>query len=121
MKRSIRRLSMLVSTLVTLASVTVPAYASGGITNPLTGSTGNVSSILNTLISWVLGAVAAVAGSWFLFHLYKAIMTWMAGSHHAQKREEAKTHFVHVVISGVFLGAAGVIAGALYNFGSSLH
>lgn len=121
MKRAIRRFSMFASMLVTFVWVTVPAYAAGGITNPLTGNNGNISSIMNSVISWILGAIAAVAGSWFLFHFYKAVMAWMAGSHHAQKREEAKSHFVHVVISGVLLGAAGVVASALYNFGSSLH
>lgn len=109
---------VMLSTLCT----TVQAYAAGsGVTNPLSGQQGSISSILNTIISWVLGAVSAVAGAWLLFHLYKAVMSFMAGANHAQRREEARAHLVHVVVAGVLLGAAGVIAGALYNFGSSLH
>lgn len=109
---------VMLSTLCT----TVQAYAdTSGVTNPLSGQQGSISSILNTIISWVLGAVSAVAGAWLLFHLYKAVMSFMVGAHHAQRREEARAHLVHVVVAGVLLGAAGVIAGALYNFGSSLH
>ncbi|MCL6441898.1 MAG: hypothetical protein K6T83_00285 [Alicyclobacillus sp.] len=104
-------------------SIVVFAASSSGpassISSPVTAS-GDVGSIINTIIKWVDGAVLAVAGAWFLFSLYMAIMKYMSGSHHAQKREEAKTHLVHVAIAGVLLGAAGVVAGALYNFGASL-
>lgn len=121
MKKIMRNLSVAVSAATTLALFHVTAFADSGVTNPLAGKTGSVASILNTVISWILGAIASVAGAWFLFHLIKAIIGLMSGAHHAQRREEAKSHLVHVAVSGVLLGAVGVVAGALYNFGSSLH
>ncbi|KPV44968.1 hypothetical protein AN477_04540, partial [Alicyclobacillus ferrooxydans] len=55
---------VMLSTLCT----TVQAYAdTSGVTNPLSGQQGSISSILNTIISWILGAVSAVAGAWLLF------------------------------------------------------
>ncbi|WP_029421810.1 hypothetical protein [Alicyclobacillus macrosporangiidus] len=116
-----KRLLAVVTVFLAMAFSLSPVWAASDITNPLSGNQSTVGSVLNGFIGWALGAVAAVAGAWFLFHLYKAIMLWMAGSHHAQKREEAKSHFVHVAIAGVVLGAAGVIAGALYNLGGSFH
>lgn len=123
MKVRIQRALFLLGGLATFVQA-MPVYASGngsGINNPLAGQQGSVASILNTVIAWVLGAISSVAAAWLLFHLYKAVMGFMAGSHHAQRREEAKAHLVHVGIAGVMLGAAGVIAGALYHFGAGLH
>lgn len=121
MKKSSAKWMLALGTMIATVTTTVKAYASSGVTNPLSGQQGSVASILNTLISWVLGAVSAVAGAWMLFHLYKAVMSFMASANHAQKREEARAHLVHVIVAGVLLGAAGVIAGALYNFGAGLH
>jgi len=120
-KSFFRALSVAMSMAVTATFLSVTAFADSGISNPLAGKSGSIASILNTVISWVLGAVSALAGAWFLFHLFKAVLGFMAGSNHAQRREEAKSHLVHVAISGVLLGAIGVVAAALYNFGSSLH
>ena len=94
-----------------------------GITNPLAGtnpSTDTVSHTLNKTIAWGLDAVKMVAVAWFLFQLYKTIMAFMSSSHSAQKREEARGHLIQVVIAGILLGAAQIIGGALYNFGSTL-
>ena len=105
----------------TLSTSMAYAQTNSTITNPLSGNTSTVGGVTNSALSWILGATAAVSGSWFLFHLYKAIWGFMQGSNHAQKREEAKSHLVHVAISGVMLGAAGVVAGALYNLGGTFH
>ncbi|SHK66321.1 hypothetical protein [Alicyclobacillus tolerans] len=117
MLKSLRGWATTAAVSVIVAGSTMTADAQSQITNPLSGKGGSVSGIINSLVSWGLTAIAAVAGAFFLFHLYKAIIGFMAGSHHAQKREEAKTHLWYVVISGVLLGGAGVIAGALFNFG----
>ncbi len=94
-----------------------------GITNPLAGtnpSTDTVSHTLNKTIAWGLDAIKMVAMAWFLFQLYRTIMAFMSSSHSAQKREEARSHLIQVVIAGILLGAAQIIGGALYNFGSTL-
>lgn len=108
---------------LTLAALASPVFAatSGAITNPLAGNSSSVGSFVNGVMSWALAAIASIAGAWFLFHLYKAILGFMAGANHAAKRDEAKSHLIHVAISGVMLGAAGVIAGALFNLGGTFH
>ncbi|GMA59294.1 hypothetical protein GCM10025858_37970 [Alicyclobacillus sacchari] len=104
---------------VAIASAAMTAEAdTSGITNPLSSSSSSVSSVLNQALGWLDDAIFAVAAL-FLFHLYKAVIGLMAGSHHAQRREEAKSHLVWVAISGVMLGGGAILAGALYNLGKS--
>ncbi|WP_244885214.1 pilin [Alicyclobacillus hesperidum] len=105
---------------VALVSTAMTAEAdTSGINNPLSSSSSSVSSVLNQALGWLDDAIFAVAGALFLFHLYKAIIGLMAGSHHAQRREEAKSHLIWVAISGVMLGGGAILAGALYNLGKS--
>ncbi|GMA59486.1 hypothetical protein C7445_12220 [Alicyclobacillus sacchari] len=106
------------SALLVSTAMSVEASTSG-ITNPLVSSSSSVSSVLNQALGWLDDAIFAVAGALFLFHLYKAVIGLMAGSHHAQRREEAKSHLVWVAISGVMLGGGAILAGALYNLGKS--
>ena len=106
---------------VTGAPPTVNPGSSGStISNPLAGSGGSIGSGMANLVNSVMGMVYAVGGVWFLFHLYKAIMSLMAKSSIAQKRDEAKSHLIHVAVSGVLLGGATLIAGMLFNFGTGL-
>lgn len=107
-----------VSAFITLFVLAGPVFAD--ITNPLAGKSGSVDGVVNSFLKWTLGTVAAVAGAVFMIFLYLAIGNWMAGANHAQKRAEAKTQFIYVLISGILLGACGTIAGALFNFGKGL-
>ena len=120
-KRVVGWMALMMTMVMTEATVFA---GTSGITNPLAGTAGQpaatVSGTVNKTISWGLDAVKMVAMAWFLFQLYKTIMTFMSSSHSAQKREEARGHLIQVVIAGVLLGAAQIIGGALYNFGSTL-
>ena len=120
-KRIVGWMALMMTMVMTEATVFA---GTSGITNPLAGTAGQkaatVSGTVNKTISWGLDAVKMVAMAWFLFQLYKTIMTFMSSSHSAQKREEARGHLIQVVIAGVLLGAAQIIGGALYNFGSTL-
>ncbi|WP_258111620.1 hypothetical protein [Alicyclobacillus sp. SP_1] len=120
LRKTRQALALTLSLVAFMVFTTVPAEASTSINNPLSGKTGSLGGIINSIVSWGLAAIAAIAGAFFLFHLYKAIIGFMAGSHHAQRREEAKTHLWYVIIAGVLLGGAGVFAGALFNFGHNL-
>ena len=99
-----------------------PTVTGSGSTlgNPLAGSSGSIGSGMASLVNAIMGMVYAVGGVWFLFHLYKAIMSLMSKSAIAQKRDEAKSHLIHVAVSGVLLGGATLIAGMLFNFGTGL-
>ncbi len=116
-------MTMVMTEATVFAGTTSGTSNPSGITNPLAGtnsSTDTVSHTLNKTIAWGLDAVKMVAVAWFLFQLYKTIMAFMSSSHSAQKREEARGHLIQVVIAGILLGAAQIIGGALYNFGSTL-
>jgi Type IV secretion system pilin len=110
----------------TLATMVAPrAMAAGtsgvsGITNPIASSGSTVGSVTNSAMTDVIYFVSAISGGWFLFHLYKGVMGLMAGSKNAQKREEAKSHISHIVISGIVLGGAVTFASAIMNLGASL-
>ena len=117
-------MTMVMTEATVFAGTTSGTSNPSGITNPLAGTAGQpadtVSHTVNKTISWGLDAVKMVAVAWFLFQLYKTIMAFMSSSHSAQKREEARGHLIQVVIAGILLGAAQIIGGALYNFGSTL-
>lgn len=123
-KQSLKRLMEGITAFyIAIATSTVMAFAgtSTGIVSPFTPtSTDTVGGVITKIMAYVIGAVEAIAGAWFLFHLYKAVMLFMAGSRQAQKRDEAKSHIMHVIIAGVLLGGALVISSAVFNFGSSL-
>ena len=112
-----------VTTLLVLAQVKGMAMAStpGGVTNPFQPTAGaSAGSIMTTGLSWLVHAVEAIAGGIFLFNLYMAISKFATHSHNAQKREEARSHVLWALGSGVLLGGAILFASAAYNFGSGL-
>lgn len=111
---------LLAGTPVLAAAPPVVSSTGNGITNPLGSSTASVGSVSASAINYIMAFVYAIGGVWFIFHLYKAIMSLMAKSHQAQKRDEAKSHLTHVLVSGILLGGATLIAGVLFNFGSGL-
>jgi len=99
---------------------TALASSSSGINNPLAGSTGNIASATNHLMGYVLDAATAITGGVCLFNLYLAIAGLAAGSRHAQRREEAKGHFMWAAITLILCGLATYLSGALFNFGRSV-
>ena len=110
------------STQALAATGAPPTVTGSGSTlgNPLAGSGGSIGSGMANLVNAIMSMVYAVGGVWFIFHLYKAIMSLMSKSAIAQKRDEAKSHLIHVAVSGVLLGGATLIAGMLFNFGTGL-
>ena len=64
---------------------------------------------LASLAKEVVGTVGGLSVAYTLYEIYHAAFLFMRGGTNAQKREEAKTHLVHVAIGAAFIGSAGLI------------
>ena len=122
-KHKVKWLAFSTATLFSGAASGTTAFAGNDtVTNLLSQKSSNasISGMVNSGLTYAVTAITAISGGWFLFHLYAAIMGFISSARHAQKREDAKSHLIHVAFSGVALGAALYIASALYNFGQTL-
>ncbi len=77
-------------------------------------------STLGTLIKSIIGIVGGVAVAYTLYEIYHVAILFMRGGTNAQRRDEAKTHFLHVAIGASITGASGIILAILLGLFSNL-
>ena len=77
-------------------------------------------STLGTLIKSLIGIVGGVAVAYTLYEIYHTAILFMRGGTNAQRRDEAKTHLLHVVIGASITGASGIILAILLGLFSNL-
>ncbi|MHB1681217.1 MAG: hypothetical protein ACYCYO_00115 [Bacilli bacterium] len=121
MKRITQWYSTMIAFLA-LALWSTAAFAQTVLTPPVSKSAAGqgVNGIVNTLATDAKNMITFIAGAYLLFSIYRAVVAFMHGSHNAQKREEAKTHLIHVGVAAVIIGGAQLLANALYTFGGGL-
>ena len=62
-----------------------------------------------TITKYTVGGVGGISVAYLLFEMYHVAILFMRGGSNAQKREEAKTHMVHIAIAGIVIGSSGVL------------
>ena len=62
-----------------------------------------------TITKYVVGGAGGMAVAYLLFEIYHVAILFMHGGSNAQKREEAKSHMVHIAIAGIVIGSSGFI------------
>ena len=70
---------------------------------------------IGQIVTQVVGAAGGLALAWTLVEFYHAAILFMKGGYNAQKREEAKTHLVHVAFGAAMVGGAGVVLAGLLH------
>lgn len=85
-----------------------------------TTSTTNVFSFIGNLITDIVTVAGAVAFAYTLLELYKGVIGFMRGGANAQRREEAKTHLLHVAVGAVLIGGSGAVLALLYGLFKTL-
>ena len=85
-----------------------------------TSSTTNVFSFIGNLITDIVTVAGAVAFAYTLLELYKGVIGFMRGGANAQRREEAKTHLLHVAVGAVLIGGSGAVLALLYGLFKTL-
>lgn len=67
------------------------------------------------ITKYTVGGVGGVSAAYLLFEIYHVAILFMHGGSNAQKREEAKSHMVHIVIAGIVIGSSGFILGVILH------
>jgi len=106
------------------SSVSFAATSPTGDYTPAGGFTlqggGSLTGATDTIISKLLTVTVTIVMGLVVFHIYKAIAGFMAKAHIAQRREEAKSHLVWVVIMTIVAGGAMVLARLAFGIGATL-
>lgn len=100
--------------------VTDPTGLSNLAGSSTSGGINQFGSTLGTLIKSVVGIVGGVAVAYTLYEIYHVAILFMRGGTNAQRRDEAKTHFLHVAIGASITGASGIILAILLGLFSNL-